>query len=93
MQVKWTPYALESYENVIDQLLLNWNISIVERFENQVESLIEHIEKHNYICPKSKVENLYKCIINKHNALIYRLKNKNTIEVILIIFNKSEHVF
>jgi len=93
MQVKWTPLALESYESVIDQLFLDWDITIVEHFEYQIETLIKNIEHHNYICPKSKFLNLHKCIVNKHNSLIYRLKDFQHIEIILIIFNKSEHVF
>ncbi|WP_179008756.1 type II toxin-antitoxin system RelE/ParE family toxin [Winogradskyella forsetii] len=93
MKVSWTPYALESYESVIDQLFINWNIDIVERFENEIEALIEKIEKHNYICPKSKIYNLHRCVINKHNSLVYRLKDLDSIEIILVIFNKSEHIF
>ena len=75
MQVSWTPLAIESYENIIDQLIVDWNINIIERFENQVEHLIDRIENHNHICPKSNIDNLHKCVINKQNSLIYRVKN------------------
>ena len=93
MQVSWTPLAIESYENIIDQLIVDWNINIIERFENQVEHLIDSIENHNHICPKSNIDNLHKCVINKQNSLIYRVKNNSTIEIILFVFNKSEHIF
>ena len=93
MLVTWTPVALQSYEAVIDQLFLDWNITVIEQFEKDIEELINRIENHNYICPKSKVKNLYKCKINKHNSLIYRIKIDKTIEVIILLFNKSLHEF
>lgn len=92
MEIKWTSSAIESYELILEQLFLNWNIEIVERFEKQVNDLIDKILNHNHICPKSNIKNLHKCVINNHNSLIYRVNN-NTIEIILFIFNKSEHLF
>lgn len=93
MKVFWTPTAYQSYEAVVDQLILNWNVDIVVQFEESVRILIDHIQNHNHICPKSKIDNLHKCVISKHNSLIYRIKNNDTIEIILIIFNQSEHIF
>jgi len=93
MQVVWADSAKKTYIDIIEQLFKKWNISIVENFEFQVNQLIFNIEKHNHICPKSTFEGLHKCFINPHNSLIYRLKNKNCIEIVIFIFNQSEHVF
>lgn len=93
MKVFWTPTAYQSYDAVVDQLILNWNIDVVVQFEESIKTLINRIQKHNHICPKSKIDNLHKCVINKHNSLIYRIKNNDTIEIILIVFNQSEHIF
>ena len=93
MQVIWTPKDLDSFEAVIVELFLDWNIETIERFENQVEELINRIENHNHICPKTNVKDLHKCVVNKHNSLLYRTKNQNCIEIIIIVFNKSEHGF
>lgn len=93
MQINWTTLAMESYDLVVDQIFIDWGIEIVDRFENQVDELIHRIENHNHICPKSKMKGLHKCVINEHNSLIYRVKSKSLIEIILVIFNKSEHDF
>jgi plasmid stabilization system protein ParE len=93
MNIIWTATAHESYLAIIDQIFEKWNIETVELFEQQVEQLIDKIENHNHICPKATYQNLHKCVINKHNSLIYKVKNTNTIEIIVLLFNKSEHAF
>ena len=93
MNIIWTDTAHSSYLSIIDQVFEKWGIQIVERLEEQVVQLIDKIENHNHICPKAKFKNLHKCVINKHNSLIYRIKGNDTIEIIVLLFNKSEHGF
>ena len=93
MKIVWSVAAKQSYLNIIEQIFIDWDIDIVERFEYQVDSLVEKIQKNPQICPESIFEYLHKCVINKHNSLIYRIKNKSTIEIVLLIFNKSDHIF
>lgn len=93
MKIIWTDNAHDSYLSIIDQIFQKWTIEIVERFEQQVNKLIDRIQNHNHICPKAKTKNLHKCVINKHNSLIYRVKNDNSIEIIVLLFNNSEHSF
>jgi hypothetical protein len=92
MTVIWSDSAKECYIFIIEQLFEKWNISIVESFENDTISLINNIEKYNHICPKSKIKNLHKCVINEHISLIYRIQN-NTLEIVTFIFNQSEHFY
>ncbi len=93
MQITWSIAAKSSYLTVIEQLFDRWNLTIVGQFENQVNQLIYNISFHNHICPKSIFENLHKCVVNKHISLIYRLKNDDSIEIVMLIFNQSEHIF
>jgi hypothetical protein len=93
MQIIWAASAKQTYLDAIEQLFEKWNISVVDTFELQVSQLINKIEFHNHICPKSIFEGLHKCVINKHNSLIYKVKNDNCIEIVMFIFNKSEHIF
>lgn len=93
MEVVWSVASEKSYLNIIEQLFEKWGIEFVERFESQVNNLLENITLHNHICPKSSILDLHKCIINKHISLIYRISKKGTIEIVLLIFNKSEHIF
>ena len=93
MNIIWTDTAQNSYFSIIDQVFDKWGIQTVELLEQQVTDLINKIKYHHHICPKAKFENLHKCVINKHNSLIYRVKNKDTIEIIVFLFNKSEPLF
>lgn len=92
MTIVWSALAKKYYILIIDQLFEKWNIDIVEEFEEGTIKLIDRIEKHNHICPKSKIVNLHKCVINKNISLIYRVQNE-TIEIITFVFNESEHLY
>jgi len=93
MKIVWSNTSKQTYLDIIEQLFNKWNISTVENFENQVKELIHNITHHNHICPKSIFENLHKCVINKHNSLIYKVNNDNCIEIVTFVFNQSEHIF
>lgn len=92
MKVVWSALAKEYYIVIIEQLFEKWNIAIVESFEKETIELIDRIKNHNHICPKSKITNLHKCVINQHISLIYRVENE-TIEIITLVFNQSKHLF
>ncbi len=93
MQITWSFVAKDSYLSIIEQLFDRWNLNILKQFENQVNLLIHNISFHNHICPKSMFKDLYKCVVNKHVSLIYRLKNEVDIEIVTLIFNQSDHIF
>ena len=92
MKIFWSALAREYYVFIIEQLFEKWNIDVVELFESETIQLIFRIENHDYICPKSKIINLHKCVINEHISMIYRVQNE-TIEIITFIFNQSEHLY
>lgn len=92
MKIVWSVLAKDYYAFIIDQLFEKWTIDIVELFEKQTTELIYRIENHNHICPKSKIVNLYKCVLSEHISLIYRIQNNN-IEIITFVFNQSEHLY
>jgi hypothetical protein len=72
MKIIWSALAKGYYIFIIEQLFEKWNIDIVELFENKTIKLLYRIENHNHICPKSKIINLHKCVINAPISLIYR---------------------
>lgn len=92
MKIIWSELAKDYYLLIIEQLFEKWNLSIVEKFETETVELISKIAHHNHICPKSKIENFHKCVVNKHISLIYRIENKN-LEIITFLFNQSDHLF
>jgi plasmid stabilization system protein ParE len=93
VKIIWSVASEKSYLTIIEQLFEKWGISFVEKFEYQVNQLLHNIINHNHICPKSYILELHKCVVNKHISLIYRVSKKGNIEIVLLIFNKSEHIF
>jgi plasmid stabilization system protein ParE len=92
MKIVWSTLAKEYYIFIIEQIFEKWNIEIVEIFENKTVSLIEKIQNHNPICPKSKIINLHKYVVNHHVSLIYRIQN-NTLEIVTFVYNESNHLY
>lgn len=92
MKIIWSALAKDYYLLIIEQLFEKWNLSIVEKFETETVELITKIAHHNYICPKSKIENFHRCKVNKHISLIYRIENNN-LEIITFLFNQSDHSY
>tara|TARA_R110002051_G_C8641043_1_gene486168 strand:- start:53 stop:334 length:282 start_codon:yes stop_codon:yes gene_type:complete len=93
VEIIWSIASEKSYLTIIEQLFEKWEIKFVEKFESQVNQLLDNITNHNHICPKSYILDLHKCVVNKHISLIYRVSKKGNIEIVLLIFNKSEHIF
>lgn len=92
MNIIWSDLAKEYYLFILDQLFEKWTIEIVEKFEIETFSLIDNIENQNHICPKSRIINLHKCVVNHHISLIYRINN-NQLEIVTFIFNESNHLY
>ena len=92
MKIVWSDLAKDYYLYIFEQLFEKWNILVVENFEEETNSLIQNIALYNHICPKSKIKNYHKCIINKHISLIYRIENQ-TIEIVTLLFNQSDHLY
>lgn len=93
MEIRWSNEALISRQKAIESILLKWDFDIVERFEKELNATLNRIKENNYCCPKSnKFTNLRKCVISKHNSLIYEIRN-NLIEIHLITINKMDHTF
>jgi hypothetical protein len=93
VEIIWSIASEKSYLIIIEQLFEKWGIEFVEKFESQVNRLLDNIANHNHICPKSSILDLHKCVVNKHISLIYRISKKGNLEIVLLIFNKSEHIF
>ncbi|UPQ77376.1 type II toxin-antitoxin system RelE/ParE family toxin [Chryseobacterium nepalense] len=92
MEIIWSNEALKNYLKVIDYLFENWTIKEIKRFEYNFNRLIANLKDHVGICPKSKILNLRKCVIDENNSLIYQEIN-NIIFLVTIIDNRSFHSY
>lgn len=92
MEIIWSDEVLNNYFKVLDYLFNNWTSNEIENFESNFDELIERIKVNTRICPKSKILNFRKCLIDKNNSLIYKEIN-GKIFLISLIDNKSSHPY
>ncbi|MFC4685710.1 type II toxin-antitoxin system RelE/ParE family toxin [Epilithonimonas pallida] len=92
MEIIWSDEALKNYFKVLDYLFDNWTSNEIENFESNFDELIERIKVNTRICPKSKILNFRKCLIDKNNSLIYQEIN-GKIFLISLMDNKSSHPY
>ena len=91
--ILWSPLAEETYLYVLSQILEKWTIREAEEFETKVESLIDKLKTHKYLCPSSKKQkSLRRCVISPQTSLIYQI-NKDIIELVAFIDNRSLHQY
>jgi plasmid stabilization system protein ParE len=91
--VYWSPQAEESYLNTLSYILDQWSIKVATSFQYKVESLIEKIKTHNWLCPASdKNRKLRRCVITHQSSLVYRIKN-DVIEIVAFFDNRSNHYY
>jgi plasmid stabilization system protein ParE len=76
--------AQDNLINILNYLEINWSERIKKAFSKRLIKLIRFISKDPYLFPISEFgQDVRKCMITKHNALYYRIKN-NDIEIITI---------
>jgi len=92
MDVVWSEESIHSYFRIIDYLTSNWSSKSAHDFDAHLNQLVERIQNFEEICPKSKIFNYYKCLIDKHNSLVYHNLNQ-TIFIVTIVDNRSHHPY
>jgi len=92
--IYWSPLAEESYLKTLAFILEKWTLKEAEDFRMKVEGLIVNLTIHHQLCPPSKSHNeLRKCVISPQTSLIYRIVDKNIIELVAFINNRSFHYY
>jgi len=93
-EIIWSPFAEESYLRTLTYILENWSLKEAEDFENKVESLLNNLETHQHLCPKSKIqENLRRCVISSQTSIIYQINGDGNIELVTFFDNRSDHKY
>ncbi len=87
-EIIWSDVAKRNFGNTVDYLFDKWTIKEVENFKNKTKKLIENISKNPSFCPRSNINNLRKCKIDKNNSLIYLLENE-VIYIVSIVSSRS----
>ena len=74
LPVIWTENAAQDYKLVIDYLLLEWPLSVAEKFIEIIEKRIEVLSLFPNIGVASGMDTSVRSIVlTKHNKLYYRL--------------------
>jgi plasmid stabilization system protein ParE len=84
-EVIWTPLAIETFENILDYLSVNFGETAVKRFVQTVDAKIKLIQSRPAMFRRThKRANTYITIIKKRTTLTYRYKaSKNQIELVV----------
>ncbi len=95
MKIIWTPKALSSIEEISNYILLKFTKKEVENFISETEKTIGTISNFPKSFPTSEMKQLKssrKAVIHPHSTLLYRIKNKNTIILLLFWDNRKDPV-
>jgi|LakMenE18May11ns_1017448.scaffolds.fasta_scaffold8793208_2 plasmid stabilization system protein ParE len=88
-KIIWSPNAISEYEEIVDFLMLIWNVDIILDFENLVNHKISMISKNPYSFSIID-ENVRRVVIHKNVSLYYDYKEEqNTIEILSIFDNRQ----
>ncbi len=86
MKLVWTPTSLNTYFDIIDYLEKEWSKKEIHRFIRTVDSLLAQISTNPESFPSSsKIKNVRKVVISKHNTLYYKVRPRKE-ELVLLLF-------
>nr|WP_321452847.1 type II toxin-antitoxin system RelE/ParE family toxin [uncultured Carboxylicivirga sp.] len=86
MKITWSAQAKLDYYKVLDYLNENWSINEVKSFIDKTEEVLNVIKKHpQSFTETSRIKNVRKGLVTKHNYLFYKVMLKKK-EIILLTF-------
>jgi len=89
MQIKWTDKAEESFAAIIDYLSENWSQKEVNDFIEKTDKVIDNISQNPSMYAVSiKRKNVRRALIGKLTSLLYTVKHKTIIELLLFWDNR-----
>jgi plasmid stabilization system protein ParE len=90
LSVYLSPVAEKKLELVLAFLEAEWGRKSRESFLKKLQKVVVQISKMPKSCPESsKMKGIFRCIITKHNALYYRIK-EDAIEIITATDNRQD---
>lgn len=93
MQVFLSPLAEFKVQMILDYLESEWTAQVRETFLKQLIQSLNHISTYPYSFSQTEeFPGVYKCVVNRHNSLFYRIKadeDEVEVEVITVIDNRQ----
>ena len=92
MKVKWTNEAVETFEQIIENIFINWSQKEVSKFIEQTEQTIELIKNSPYMFVAStKNKQVRKGYVNRLTSMFYQINFKNNEIEILSFWNNRQN--
>ena len=81
--LNWTTRAEESFELNIEYLEIEWSNSVLNKFLDRVDEVLEKISDKPYLYPlHNSSKDIRRCIINGRIILYFRIIDDTTIDLI-----------
>ena len=76
MQIVWSDDAVADYHQNIDFLLEKWSVQVAVEFMEDVETIIELVERQPEKYPLTDYQGIRKAVVRKQITLFFRLKDE-----------------
>ncbi len=84
MKIIWSPGAKKSFEELVNFLEIKWEKKVIQNLFSELNKSLDHISLNPEIFPiVSNTKKLRKCVIKKRTLLLYRIKSKDIIELVI----------
>ena len=89
-QITISENAKRRIENVFHYLEQEWSEKVRDDFKFKLLKQVDFLRQNPYMFPASQVKkNIRRCIITKHNAMYYRVKD-NEVEIVTLHDTRSD---
>jgi plasmid stabilization system protein ParE len=86
MKISWSPKAKTEYEKILVYLDSEWGVQAVRKFIIQTNIVLSAISKNpKMFVASTKLKNVRKGFITKHNSLFYLIRARKN-EIVLLTF-------
>jgi len=92
-EVIFTPESEETFDLISEQLLENWGLKTVIKFQSLTSLFVEKISKDPFIFQViEQNSNIRRCNIHANCSILYHI-NENKVEVICFWDNRQDPIF
>jgi addiction module RelE/StbE family toxin len=85
-KIIWSPIAKKSLEELVSFLETKWGEKVIENLFVELNHSLKQISLTPEMYPLvSTSKNIRKCVIKRKTLLLYRVKSKDTIELVILL--------
>jgi plasmid stabilization system protein ParE len=88
--IRWALNARQNYLKTLEYLADEWGVEVAMSLDLKMDNILEQIAEHPQMYAYSKVDDTRKCVINKHNFILYK-DYPEYIEIQAFIDARSDH--